>query len=253
MERKHIPESENRLVILFALSLLGGCTATQLLQLMVEKDLMNYFTLQLSLSDMEQQGQLVSRPHPLGSLLEMTDSGRYTLESFAHRIPLSRRTLIEKDAPLWRERFRLEQQTPADSFPLQDGSQCLRLRLLEGGSSLMELLLTLPCEEHFTFLQRRWCAAAQAIYHAVNLTLAQGFDPALPPQPCCHADVQQLAGHEWLLSLSDKPDKPSLTLLLTLADENLACHYAARWPLACEELHRMILRELRRSLPAAHP
>lgn len=249
MERKHIPESENRLVILFALHLLGPCTATQLLQLMVEKDLMNYFTLQLGLADMEQQGQIVTRPHALGSLVEMTDAGRYALDEFSHRIPLSRRSAIEADAPLWRDRFRLEQQTPAECFPLNDGAQCLRLRLLEGESPLMELLLTRPGDEHITFLQRRWCAAAQVIYNAVNLTLAQGFDPAAPLPEVSACDIQQLTDSEWLLSLCDRQDKPAITLLLTLADERLARYCAARWPEHCGELHGMILQELLSSLP----
>ena len=56
MERKNIPEFENRLLILYALRRLGPMTDMPLLRLMVELDLMNYITLQLSLTDMEAQG-----------------------------------------------------------------------------------------------------------------------------------------------------------------------------------------------------
>ena len=48
MERKHIPETENRLMILYTLRQLGPGTATQLLQAMAEGDLMNYITMQLA-------------------------------------------------------------------------------------------------------------------------------------------------------------------------------------------------------------
>ena len=116
MERKHIPETENRLLILYTLRQVGPVTAMQLLQAMAESDTMNYITMQLNLSEMEQQGQLTTRAHPLGSLLEMTQEGHYTLSTFAHRIPASRREIIDALAPEWKQRFRAEQESPAESF-----------------------------------------------------------------------------------------------------------------------------------------
>ena len=73
MERKHIPETENRLIILYTLHRLGPVTSMQLLQAMAEADLMNYITMQLALSDMESQGQITQRAHPLGNLIGLTD------------------------------------------------------------------------------------------------------------------------------------------------------------------------------------
>lgn len=250
MERKHVPESENKLIILYALRRLGPATAMQLLQFLVEQDLMNYFTMQLNLADMEEQGQIISRLHPLGSLMELTDEGAYAIESFEHRIPVSRRNLIDREAAAWQERFRQEQLAPADSFSLQDGSLCLRLRLLEGSSSLMDILLTLPGDSSFTFLQARWRAAAQAVYNAVTLSLAEGFTGEAPAAIADGTAAIQQTGHaEWLLSLADRPDKPAFTLLLPLADKALARYCAARWPDMCERLRAMILRELRHGLP----
>lgn len=249
MERKHVPESEYKLMILYALRRLGPATAMQLLQFLVEMDLMNYFTMQLNLAEMEEQGQIVSRPHPLGSLMEVSEEGAFVIESFELRIPVSRRELIDREAPAWREHFRQEQMAPADSFTLQDGRLCLRLRLLEGTSSLMDILLTLPGDASLTFLQTRWRAAAQAVYNAVNLSLAEGFTgKSTPFEDTATAAVQQAGPDEWRLSLMDQPDKPTITLLLPLADEALARHCAARWPNCCEALRAMILRELQHGL-----
>lgn len=245
MERKHIPESENRLTILYALRALGPATAMELLQFLVENDLMNYFTMQLSLSDMQEQGQLTTVPHPLGDLLTLTPEGEYTISSFAHRIPISRRSLIDTQVPLWREQFRTEQLAPADSFTLQDGRVCLRLRLLEGASSLLDILLTLPKGTPPTFLEKRWHSAAQAVYDAVSLRLSSGFQPAeaSPPLPE-NAAMEPTGSGEWLLSLMDNAAQPSLSLLLPMADEALARHCAAVWPDQCEGLRQLILQEL---------
>lgn len=245
MERKHIPEPESKLTILYALRGLGAVTDTELLQFLVELDLMNYFTMQLNLCDMEEQGQLRTLPHPAGNLLEPTAEGLYTLEAFVQRIPVSRRGAMDGAFPVWRARFRAEQQAPADSFTLKDGSICLHLRLLEGGVPLMDAVLTLPADEAPTLLEKRWRAAAPAVYDAVNHALADGFQPGSPPPelPPCTA-VQRLGGQEWLLSLTDVPEHPAMTLLLTLADEALARHYAIRWPSCCRTLRERILQEL---------
>ena len=203
MERKHIPEPESKLTILYALRGLGPVTDTELLQFLVELDLMNYFTMQLNLCDMEEQGQLRTLPHPAGNLLEPTAGGLFTLEAFAQRIPVSRRALMDGAFSAWRARFRAEQQAPADSFILQDGSVCLHLRLLEAGVPLMDAVLTLPGDEAPTLLERRWRSAAPAVYDAVNRALSDGFQPGAAPEalPPCTA-VQRLGGQEWLLSLS---------------------------------------------------
>lgn len=244
MERKHIPESENRLTILYALRALGPATAMELLQFLVENDLMNYFTMQLSLSDMQEQGQLTASPHPLGNLLTLTPEGEYTISSFAHRIPVSRRSLIDAQAHRWREQFRTEQLAPADSFTLQDGRVCLRLRLLEGSSSLLDILLTLPKGTPPTFLERRWRSAAQTVYDAVSLRLSSGFCSGEVPPPLPETAAIEPASGEWLLSLMDNATQPSLSLLLPMADEALARHCAAAWPDQCDGLRRLILQEL---------
>jgi len=121
MERKHIPEAENRLLILYAMECLGPVTDEQLLRFMTELDLMNYFTLQLALSEMQDKGDVVKEAHPLGSLLSLSESGRFTLRGFEARIPQSRREIVSEASAVWRDTFRREQQTPAELRRLPDG------------------------------------------------------------------------------------------------------------------------------------
>ena len=130
MERRRIPEMENKLVILYALRALGPVTGMQLSQFLTQLDLMNYFTMHLSLRDMEEQGQIAGSAHPLGSLLETTPEGAFTLESFTRRIPGSRRNLIDREAPAWRERFRTEQMRPAAARTAAAACACACWRAL---------------------------------------------------------------------------------------------------------------------------
>lgn len=243
MERRHIPETENKLVILYALHLLGPTTGMQLIQFLAEMDLMNYFTMQLSLADMEEQGQVMRHAHPLGGMLEPTEEGLFTLRSFEGRIPRSRRLRMDREAPAWRDRFRAEQMAPAEVLERSQDLLTLRLQLLEGASVLMDLLLSgrdLPD----AYVEKRWQQAAQAVYQQVISALAEGFTDDTPVPQGMQPALQQASRAEWLLTLQDEPVQPSFTLLLTLPDEHLARYCLTRWDGCCAELRRSIVAAL---------
>ena len=242
MERKHIPETENRLIILYTLRCLGPVTAMQLLQAMAEADLMNYITMQLALSDMESQGQITQRAHPLGNLIEVTGEGDFILRSFEKRIPASRRAIIDDRADAWRERFATEQMAPAESFTLPDGRTVIHLRLLDKAATLMDLMLYLPAGKTLTLLPERWRACVQVTYSTVLAHLTADYDPSLPmPDAAQTESVRQCGLEEWLLTLTDNPAAPAIDLMMSLPEEHLARCSALRWPLVCEEIRQFVL------------
>lgn len=118
MQRKIIPDAENRLLILYALKTVGAMTDQQLLIVMTDTDLMNYITLQLTIADLESEGKLRRQGDTAGGTLELTDAGRYLLNSFEMHIPVSRRGLIDSGAAQWRERFAAEQMAAVEIFDL---------------------------------------------------------------------------------------------------------------------------------------
>ena len=251
MERKHIPETENRLIILYTLRRLGPVTAMQLLQAMAESDLMNYITMQLALSEMESQGQITQRAHPLGNLIEVTGEGDFILRSFEKRIPASRRALIDEHAADWRDRFQTEQMAPAESFTLPDGRSVIHLRLLDKAATLMDLMLYLPAGKSFTLLPERWRGCVQVTYSTVLAHLTADYDPSLPMPAAAQTEtVRQCGLEEWLLTLTDDPAAPSIDLMMSLPDEHLARCSALRWPLAAESIRTFVLEVLENALPA---
>ena len=245
MTRKNVPESEQKLLILLALRCLGGVTQLQLLRFMVEEDVMNYFVLQLNLCELEETGQVRLRHHALGSLYELTEQGRYTLESFDGRIPASRRQALEAGAARWKPQFRAEQQNQVDANRWEGGRRGLRLRRREGDSALRDL--SLAVEKHVTEgeLRKCWQRAAQEVYTTVTQALSEGYaeNAPLPPLPST-ALLQQIGEKDWMLSLTDSLTEPTLNLMLSLPTEALARHYGARWPEKRDALAAEILRAL---------
>ena len=249
MERKHIPETENRLIILYTLRRLGPVTAMQLLQAVAEADLMNYITMQLALSEMESQGQITQRAHPLGNLIEVTGEGDFILRSFEKRIPASRRSLIDEHAEGWKDRFATEQMAPAESFTLPDGRAVIHLRLLDKAATLMDLMLYLPAGKTLTLLPERWRACVQVTYSTVLAHLTADYDPSQPmPDAALTESVRQCGLEEWLLTLTDHPTAPSIDLMMSLPEEHLARCSALRWPLVCEEIRQFVLDVLENAI-----
>lgn len=250
MERKHIPETENRLMILYTLRQLGPVTATQLLQAMAEADLMNYITMQLALSDMESQGQISQRAHPLGNLIEITSEGDYILRSFEKRIPASRRSIVDEQAHDWRSRFQAEQMAPAEAFTLPDGRSVIHLRLLDKAATLMDLLLYLPADQTYTLLPDRWRSSVQLTYSTVLAYLTADYSPDMPmPEPGETETVRQCRLDEWLLTLTDEPETPGIDMILSLPDEHLARCCAQRWPIVAADIRAFVLDMLDNAIP----
>ena len=238
IERRLIPDTELRLLILYALKKLGPVTNLQLLQFMFELDLMNYIELELNIAELEEKGAVRHRRHPLGDLLELTEEGACTLESFDQRVPKSRLDLIDEHSTAWHDRFRNEQLTIADQFPLSDGGVCVRLRLLENEKALLHLMLTLP-HRPVELLEKRWQKAAQKIYSGIFALLTSDYDmgAAYPETPL----LTRTGENEWLLSLESGS---RLQMLLSIPDEVLGRCMAAHWEDSKDSVRKLVLESM---------
>jgi len=180
VQRKIIPDAENRLLILYALKTVGAMTDQQLLIVMTDTDLMNYITLQLTIADLESEGKLRRQGDTSGGTLELTDAGRYLLNSFEMHIPVSRRGLIDSGAAQWRERFAAEQMAAVEIFDLPNGEKGPHLRIVEPPKR--------PAGHHF-------CTADGQTYQLPPAALAAVHESGLPA-PAVHLGQRPHAGKE---------------------------------------------------------
>ena len=245
IKRKNVPVSEQRLILLDALAELGGVTELQLLRFMVESDLMDYFTFKLELSALEESDQVRQASSAQGTLLTITEEGRYVLSAFLRRVPAGRRDCVHEQAERLRGAFRSELERQLDAFPLSEGRQGLRLRLLENDSALMDLSMSLETPQPEHLLRKRWFDHAQDIYGTITRCLSDGYtagqnEATLPP---C-VQLHQTGDNEWFLALQDREKDPRMTLLLALPTRDMAAFYASRWPQNGEYIADTVLRDL---------
>ena len=203
MQRKIIPDAENRLLILYALKTVGAMTDQQLLIVMTDTDLMNYITLQLTIADLESEGKLRRQGDTSGGTLELTDAGRYLLNSFEMHIPVSRRGLI-------------------------DSEKGLHLRIVDRRNVLLDITFALPTGKRINCLQQRWQQCMNQVYLLLLSTLGSGHTPEKKLPDGC--SVLQVSDSEWLTTACDNPTQPTITLMVSLPTEETAHECAAAFP-----------------------
>ena len=247
MKRHLIPDAENRLILLKTLSAIGPLSDSQLLVLFTDLSLMNYFSLHLNLSELEQQGQIEQFRHPYGMLYRITDAGKYMLENFSRILPQSRQRLLEDHFAAYRDIFRSQQLMPVSESVLPDGLHCIHLQLLE--KDLLVLDMHIQLSEHLSCLETRWHNTASEIYSLIADTLTEGFSEKVHESeiPDSVSLTKSVRG-EWTLYMADPPDDPSFSLIISLADENLCRHKARRWSSSCLTLKVAIEALLRHAL-----
>ena len=171
MEPRYISDNEQKLTVLYTLQTLGPVTDHQLLTYLTVCDTMNWFSMQLGLMDLEDEGMIIRQAHPLGELWIVTEEGQFCLKQFSGRIPLSRRIILNANAPEWRLRFKSLQQSPAEAYTEPDGRIRLQLRLAEDNELLLDLMILLPAGTEVKKLGEKWEKAAPGIYRDLVMLL----------------------------------------------------------------------------------
>lgn len=174
--QRHPSETENKLLLLHAIDRLGAATAQQLLAFVVENELMDYISLQLGLAELDEAGFLRKQPHALGTLYALTGKGHDALLMFKKRVPLSRLAEIDKNADVWRARFRREKQMLSTFEKKGESDYEVRLRLLERGCDLLDLRVSVPSHEIAQRFADAWETRAGRIYETVMHALGDEED-----------------------------------------------------------------------------
>ena len=168
----HATEEEDKLVLLCALSRLGGCTEEQLLRFVVETELITQFRFFLALGELKETELVREARHLEGMLLILTPEGRQSVELFGTQIRASQQQKLDENVKQWRRRIRDEQQMPAD-WKETDNGFVVTLRALEGGAEIFNLTLTAATKVQAKRFCERWPQKAPYIYQTIMQQLGE--------------------------------------------------------------------------------
>ncbi len=161
-------ESKNKLAILYVLKCAGmDLTHIQLYRIVFELDLMSYFDFENTVFELEEQGSVAAVPRSYGQVYRISASGETMLDSLDETIPESLREKIESYISEHRDGILSETMYPTAVEQLSNGSYRIRLSVLDGSESVLNIEMISPNQEMARKMRENWADASTEVYKSI--------------------------------------------------------------------------------------
>jgi DNA-binding PadR family transcriptional regulator len=163
-----------KLMILYTLSRVSfPMTNAQLTAFILEKEYTNYFNIQRAISELLDDAFISSRTIRNSSMYRITESGLETLKFFDNMISPGIRDDI--DAYLLQNKYELQEEVsaPAEYYQVKKGEYAAHLCVIERGTPIIDLTLTVPTEEEAAKLCNNWREKSSDIYSYLMASLLE--------------------------------------------------------------------------------
>ncbi len=161
-----------KLMILHILSRVSfPLSNAQLTSFILEKEYTNYFNIQRAISELIDDSFISVETIRNSSLYRITDSGTETLRLFDNMISTGIKEDIEEYLQENKYELQEEVSTPADFYQVKKGEFASHLSVIERGTPIIELTLSVPTEEEAERLCNNWKDKSSDIYSYVMSSL----------------------------------------------------------------------------------
>lgn len=167
--------AESKLLLLYILKKLNRpISNTQLTEIVLENNLINYFTLQQYVSELDSSGFIQYEEVNDKKLIVITKKGENVLSFFKDRISPSKISIIDKHIKDKIELIKKELTIQSDYTLAKNDSFMVELTALEDGLPLIDLKLSVPTKKQATSLCSKWQEDPSGIYNQIiNLLFSE--------------------------------------------------------------------------------
>ncbi len=166
--------AENKLLMLYVLkSIKEPISNTQLTEIILENNFINYFTFQQYLSELEESKFVEYQEANDKKLLILTEKGDNVLTLFKARISPSQISIIDEYIKAKISTIKKELTIHADyTLGSGDDSFIVDLKAIEDQALLMELKLSVPTKKQATLICNKWKKNPSEIYtNVINILI----------------------------------------------------------------------------------
>lgn len=157
--------AENKLLVLYVIkSLRQPISKTQLTEIILENNFINYFTLQQYISELETAEFVEYVEKNNKKLITITDKGENVLSIFNDRISPIKRDIIDNYISKTIETIKKELTIHSDYTIEKNDSFIVNLKALENEMLLMDLKISVPTKKQATSLCSKWKENPSEIY-----------------------------------------------------------------------------------------
>ena len=161
----------NKLIILYVMKNMSmPLSKSQITNIVLENNLVNFFTLSQCLDEMEQSDLIKTIEGQQKSSYVPTENGSNTLEMFLSNIPSSIRTSIDKYISSNKETIKKEAQIAADFFKKSDKEYIVNLKVIENDIVLIDLKLSVVSSKQAKLICEKWKNSSEKIYSQIMST-----------------------------------------------------------------------------------
>ena len=157
--------AENKLLVLYVIkSLRQAISKTQLTEIILENNFINYFTLQQYISELETAKFVEYIEKNDKKLLTITTKGENVLSIFNDRISPIKRDIIDNYISKTIDNIKKELTIHSDYTIEKNNSFIVNLKALEDETLLIDLKISVPTKKQATSLCNRWKENPSDIY-----------------------------------------------------------------------------------------
>lgn len=164
--------AENKLLVLYVMeSLKQPITNTQLTEIILENNFINYFTLQQYISELISSDFLRYKKVNDKNLVYITEKGSSTLSFFSDRISSIKKKIIDDYLLSIKDSIKKELTIHSDYTLGKDNSFLVDLQALENDNLLISLKVSVPTKKQALSLCNRWKDNPSDIYNKIMNSL----------------------------------------------------------------------------------
>lgn len=160
--------AENKLILLYVLKVLNRpISNSQLTEIILENNFINYFTLQQYISELDASNFISYEEINEKKLLVLTKKGENVLSFFKERISPSKITILDNYIKDKLDLIKKELTIQSDYTIVNNDSFLVDLKALENNATLMDLKLSVPTKKQASSLCAKWQDNPSEIYNKI--------------------------------------------------------------------------------------
>ncbi|MGI6084442.1 MAG: DUF4364 family protein [Acetivibrionales bacterium] len=172
MDLENREKAENKILLLYFLSKVRiPVSNMQLTRIMLENRYMNYFLLQQSIHEMQQDKLIISETKDDLDYYSLADEGQKMLEMFIDLVPLGIRSRLDHNIDAIRSVIRLETSVVAEYTLENETEYEVKCRILEDFKPLIDIRLSVGSRDDARSICKNWKAHAKEVYPEVIAVL----------------------------------------------------------------------------------
>ena len=157
--------ADKKLMILYLLSKMDiPLTKTQITNAVLENNLIDFFTFQQCISELEESGMIKLVLHQKKQCFATTESGKNAVEVFWQRISKFNSGIIDNYIAMNKDSLKKESQVIAEYCKASDKEYIVTLKVIEKELVLMDLKLSVVSAKQAKQVCEKWKSSSEKIY-----------------------------------------------------------------------------------------